>query len=107
MSRVLNTEVSPDANVEAVRGELLSRSIVGLRKYGVTTERKDIDLYAWVVHTQEEMLDAAVYLQAMKSRMVLAERLIKLMWSHNPDLPMGEGTKAEFLDIRAGLDAIC
>lgn len=55
---------SPDANVECVRQKLLQRSEVGLRKYGVTTEREDIDLYGWLTHLQEELLDAAVYIEA-------------------------------------------
>lgn len=55
---------SPDANVERVRQKLLHRSEAGLRKYGVTTERKDIDLHGWLTHLQEELLDAAVYIEA-------------------------------------------
>lgn len=59
---------SPDGNVEAVREMLLSRSIVGLMKYGVTTERGDLSLGDWLQHLQEELLDAAVYVQAAKAK---------------------------------------
>lgn len=58
---------SPDKNVEAVRHRLLSRSQVGLRKYGVTTDRNDIDFLGWLTHLQEELLDAAVYIEKLKS----------------------------------------
>jgi len=58
---------SPDRNVEAVRQHLLSRSQIGLQKYGVTTERDDIDFLGWLVHLQEELLDAAVYIEKLKS----------------------------------------
>lgn len=61
--------MSPDANVEAVREKLLQRSIVGLAKYGVTTERTDLTDIEWLKHLQEEMLDSAVYLQAIIGRM--------------------------------------
>lgn len=61
--------VSPDKNVEAVRDKLLLRSQIGLRKYGVTTERKDIDLAGWLKHLQEELLDAAVYVEANLRRL--------------------------------------
>lgn len=61
-------EVSPDTNVEAVRQKLLDRSKVGLAKYGVTTERDDLDLVAWLRHLQEELLDAAVYIEAAVKR---------------------------------------
>lgn len=62
------SQVSPDANVEAVRQKLLDRSKVGLAKYGVTTERDDLDLVEWLRHLQEELLDAAVYVEATVKR---------------------------------------
>lgn len=55
---------SPDKNVEAIRQKLLERSEVGLKKYGVTTERDDLDLIQWLTHLQEELLDGAVYIEA-------------------------------------------
>lgn len=54
---------SPDANVERVRAKLLLRSQVGLKKYGCTTERADLDLLAWARHLQEELMDATVYVE--------------------------------------------
>lgn len=54
---------SPDKNVEGIRSELLSRSVKGLQKYGVTTERDDLTLRAWLQHLKEELLDASVYSQ--------------------------------------------
>ena len=61
MHSVLPT--SPDAHVERVRAKLLLRSQVGLKKYGVTTERTDLDMLAWGRHLQEELMDAAVYVE--------------------------------------------
>lgn len=58
---------SPDAHVERVRAKLLLRSQIGLRKYGVTTERTDLDLLAWGRHLQEELMDAAVYVERVMS----------------------------------------
>lgn len=55
---------SPDANVEAIRNKLLERSEVGLKKYGVTTERDDLNLVQWLTHLQEELLDGVVYIEA-------------------------------------------
>ena len=60
----MNT-ASPDSNVEAVRERLLQRSIVGLQKYGVTTERADLSVAQWLRHAQEEALDLAVYLERL------------------------------------------
>lgn len=59
--------ISPDSNVEAVRRKLLARSVVGLRKYGVTTERRDLSKIRWLRHAQEEALDFAVYLEKLIS----------------------------------------
>lgn len=50
-----------DAVVEAVRDDLLRRSQIGIAKYGVTLERTDLDLRAWLQHHYEELLDAANY----------------------------------------------
>lgn len=57
---------SPDQNVERNRQLLLDRSLVGLKKYGVTTERNDLTLNDWLQHLLEELLDAANYIQAAK-----------------------------------------
>lgn len=58
---------SPDANVERNRQLLLDRSVVGLKKYGVTTERTDLNVSQWLQHLLEELLDAANYIQAAKN----------------------------------------
>ena len=68
---------SPDANVERNRQMLLDRSVVGLKKYGVTTEREDLNLGQWVQHTIEEVLDLANYLQALKANIEAEENRIR------------------------------
>lgn len=56
-----------DSNVESVREKLRIRAEHGFAKYGVTTERTDIDLLGWLNHLQEELMDATVYIErAMK-----------------------------------------
>ena len=47
---------SPDANVEKVVDLLRSRSVVGLAKYRVTTERTDLTPLEWVRHWQADAL---------------------------------------------------
>jgi hypothetical protein len=54
-----------DPIVEAVRLTLLSRSQVGLHKYGVGLDRTDLSRRQWLVHLQEELLDAACYLEVL------------------------------------------
>ena len=53
-----------DSNVASVRVKLLQRSDVGLRKYGVTTERGDVGTIGWLKHAQEEAMDLCIYLEA-------------------------------------------
>lgn len=43
-----------------------SRSDVGLKKYGKSMDRDDLSLVEWLTHLQEELLDAAQYVEAAK-----------------------------------------
>ena len=52
-----------DPVVEHVRALLLSRSAVGIKKYGTTTVDNPLELRAWLQHALEECLDQAVYLR--------------------------------------------
>ena len=58
-----------DKNVEAVRRMLFQRMETGYKKYGVTTERTDIDLMGWLQHLQEELCDAVVYIERIKDEL--------------------------------------
>jgi len=56
-----------DKNVTAVIERMLQRSDVGLRKYGVTTERTDLTTEQWFTHLQEELMDACIYIEKLKN----------------------------------------
>ena len=56
----------PDKNVISVIELLQTRMEMGFNKYGTTTERTDIDFKGWLQHLQEELLDAAVYIERLK-----------------------------------------
>ena len=45
--------------------KIQQRAAVGKSKYGVTMERGDLSLSEWLVHLQEELMDAAVYVQRL------------------------------------------
>lgn len=55
-----------DPNVEIVIQKYRDRAKVGFAKYGVNTERDDIDLMGWLTHLQEELMDATIYIQRLK-----------------------------------------
>ena len=54
-----------DPNVEAVIAKHQSRAALGLRKYGVDTTRMDLTHEQWLQHLQEELMDAAVYVERL------------------------------------------
>lgn len=47
----------------AVVRKLCHRAEQGHKKYGVTMERDDLGMLNWLQHLQEELLDAAVYIE--------------------------------------------
>ena len=58
-----------DRNVKNVIVQLRSREEKGMSKYGVNTERKDLSTLEWLQHLQEELMDATVYIEKLKSEM--------------------------------------
>lgn len=55
-----------DPNVLAVTNKMIERMETGKAKYGVDTTRTDLGLMEWLVHLQEELMDAAVYVERLK-----------------------------------------
>tara|TARA_R110002020_G_scaffold97100_3_gene231926 strand:+ start:1882 stop:2121 length:240 start_codon:yes stop_codon:yes gene_type:complete len=50
---------------EQVINKIRERAKVGKNKYGVTMERTDLNTLEWLVHLQEELMDAAVYVERL------------------------------------------
>jgi len=57
----------------AVALQVLNRAETGFKKYGVNAARTDLSTLQWVQHLQEELLDAAVYLERLKSELGIAD----------------------------------
>jgi hypothetical protein len=55
-----------DPVVERVVDKFVSRSDIGFAKYGKTLRDDDSDLFTWVNHLQEELMDAVLYMQRLK-----------------------------------------
>ena len=55
-----------DKIVQAVIDKFYKRAETGLKKYGTTMERDDIDLFGWLNHLQDELMDACIYVQKLK-----------------------------------------
>lgn len=49
-----------------VSAQVLERAAAGFKKYGVTCARTDLSFLQWLQHLQEELMDAAVYIERIK-----------------------------------------
>lgn len=67
-----------DKIVKEVIDKFKQRSNVGIEKYGVTLERGDLNYIEWLTHLQEELMDATLYVQKLKSEL-----------EQNPNFPDG------------------
>jgi len=56
-----------DTIVNAVIENFKKRSIIGYLKYGTTLDRNDLKYADWIQHLQEELMDAILYLEKIKS----------------------------------------
>ena len=80
---------------DKVCNKIKKRAEVGKKKYGVTMERTDLTKADWLVHLQEELMDAAVYI----------ERLLEITKRvENEESMFGnrQTTLDEFFDLREG-----
>lgn len=55
-----------DPVVQQVVNKFVSRSDVGFAKYGKTLRDDNSDVFVWLNHLQEELMDATLYLQRLK-----------------------------------------
>lgn len=60
-------ENKQDRIVNNVVNSYKSRSQIGIRKYGTTLEDNHIKLTEWLQHLQEELMDATLYIEKLKS----------------------------------------
>jgi hypothetical protein len=58
-----------DTVVYRIAHLLRSRSETGIRKYGTTLDRTDLEVKQWIDHAIEECLDQALYLMKIKDEL--------------------------------------
>ena len=58
-----------DPIVERVVNKFDTRSQVGIDKYGTTLDENKATLVEWLNHLQEELMDATLYIQKLKSEL--------------------------------------
>ena len=60
-------ENKQDKIVNNVINSYKRRSEVGIRKYGTTLDDNPIKVLEWLQHLQEELMDATLYIEKLKS----------------------------------------
>lgn len=64
---VRNEEMKKDKYVQAVKDKFEQRSQTGIKKYNTTLERDDLSFIQWLTHLQEELMDATLYVERLKT----------------------------------------
>jgi hypothetical protein len=59
--------VAKDSIVESVIEQLKRRSEIGIKKYNTTLDRNDLSRLEWLQHLQEELFDASLYIEKLKT----------------------------------------
>lgn len=58
--------IKNDTIVESVITKFRDRSETGIKKYGKTLDRDDLNFIDWINHLQEELMDAILYAEKLK-----------------------------------------
>lgn len=56
-----------DTIVQSLIDKFKSRSKIGFGKYGKTLDRNDLSETEWLTHLQEELMDASLYIEKLKT----------------------------------------
>ena len=58
-----------DSIVESVISKYKDRANIGFTKYGTNLDRTDLNAKDWAEHLQQELMDAVLYLEKLKTEM--------------------------------------
>ena len=67
ITMTIDEPMKKDKYVQAVKEKFEERSQTGIRKYNQTLEREDLNILDWLTHLQEELMDATLYVEKLKS----------------------------------------
>jgi len=56
-----------DKYVQSVKKAFEQRSQTGIKKYNTSLEREDLNFLDWLQHLQEELMDATLYIERLKT----------------------------------------
>ncbi len=58
-----------DSVVSSIISKFKDRAVMGKKKYGTDLDRTDLSILDWIQHTQEEHMDAILYLEKLKKEL--------------------------------------
>lgn len=61
-----------------VLGKYKDRAKAGLDKYGTDMDRKDLNVVEWLLHLQEELMDATLYIEKLIEEQEKNDRVYKV-----------------------------
>ena len=67
LSKIFKKKRVRDSNVLSVIEAYERREEKGAKKYNTTTDRDDLSILEWLTHLQEELMDATIYIEKLKS----------------------------------------
>ncbi len=67
LSKIFKRKRVRDSNVVTVIKAYERREEMGAKKYNTTTDRNDLSFMEWLTHLQEELMDATIYIEKIKS----------------------------------------
>jgi uncharacterized protein (DUF2252 family) len=59
--------MTSDSIVQDVLKRFNARSLAGIEKYSTTLERNDLTGKEWLQHLQDELMDAVLYIEKLKT----------------------------------------
>ena len=68
-SRPFREGPTKDKYVQQIKEKFEQRSQTGIKKYGTTLERDDLNVIDWLTHLEEELMDGLLYLQVLKDKL--------------------------------------
>jgi hypothetical protein len=95
-----------DKIVQSVVDKYQQRSAVGQEKYGVTLERDDLNFLQWLTHLQEELMDASLYIEKLKSELESSPTfpdghiITKESWDNADKITLNGFVYVKFTDLK-------
>lgn len=86
-----------DKIVSAVVWKYMDRSRKGEEKYGTDMDRNDLTTEEWLDHLQEELMDATIYIEKLKSNIKIVKDVVKDLDKDDLDLS-SDGRRKYFVN---------